>query len=203
MSKKKLVFMASGSGSNFENIVREIQAGRLDADPALLVCDKAGAGVLARAEKLKIPFALVDRKQFPSKEAFEAEIIRCLDESGFDFIVLAGYMRILSNEFVLRYWGRIINIHPSLLPAFPGAHGIRDAFEAKVKSTGVTVHFVDTGVDTGPIILQKEVLVMPGDTLESLETRIHAVEYLLYPEALRKLVAGQVPIPSLPRGKTF
>ncbi len=188
--------MASGSGSNFENIVCEIQADRLEADPVLLICDKPGAGVLSRAEKLKVPFVLVDRKQFPSKEAFEAEMVRCLDQSGFDFIVLAGYMRILSNEFVLRYWGRIINIHPSMLPAFPGAHGIRDAFEAKVKSTGVTVHFVDTGVDTGPVIIQSEVPVLSGDTLEVLEARVHETEYRLYPEALRRLVSGQVKLPS-------
>lgn len=198
MSKKKLAFLASGSGTNFENIVREIQAGRVEADAVLLVCDKPGAGVLARAEKLKVPFALVDRKQFPSKEAFEAEMMRRLDASGFDFIVLAGYMRILSDDFVLRYWGRIVNIHPSMLPAFPGAHGIRDAFEAKVPSTGVTVHFVDTGVDTGAVIQQRAVPVMPEDTLESLETRVHETEYQLYPEALRRLLSGAVPVPPKP-----
>lgn len=192
MSPRKLAFMASGSGSNFENIVREIQAGRLEADAAILICDKPGAGVLARAEKLKVPAVLVDRKAHPSKEAFEAEIVRRLEESRCDFIVLAGYMRILSNEFVLRYWGRIINIHPSMLPAFPGAHGIRDAFEAGVRETGVTVHFVDTGVDTGPVILQRKVPVEPGDTLESLETRVHAMEYTLYPEALRLVLTGKV-----------
>lgn len=195
MAQKRLAFMASGSGSNFENIVREIQAGRLDADAAILICDKPGAGVLARAEKLKVPAALVDRKAHLSKEAFEAEIVRRLEESRCDFIVLAGYMRILSSEFVFRYWGRIINIHPSLLPAFPGAHGIRDAFEAGVKETGVTVHFVDTGVDTGPVILQRKVPVEPGDTLESLETRVHAMEYTLYPEALSLVLAGKAAAP--------
>lgn len=190
--------MASGSGSNFENIVREIHAGRLDAEAVLLVCDKPGAGVLARAEKLNVPFALVDRKQFPSREAFEADMMKRLDASGCDFIVLAGYMRILTDAFVLRYWGRVINIHPSMLPAFPGAHGIRDAFEAKVSSTGVTVHFVDTGVDTGAVILQKAVPVVEGDSLESLEARVHAVEYLLYPEALRRVLSGAVPVPPKP-----
>jgi len=190
--------MASGSGSNFENVVHEIHAGRLDADAVLLVCDKPGAGVLARAEKLKVPFALVDRKQFPSKEAFEADIVKRLDASGCDFIVLAGYMRILTDAFVLRYWGRIINIHPSMLPAFPGAHGIRDAFEAKAAATGVTVHFVDTGVDTGAVILQKAVPLVQGDTLESLEARVHAAEYLLYPEALRKIISGHVSSPARP-----
>lgn len=198
MPGKKLAFMASGSGTNFENIVREIQAGRLDAEAVLLVCDKPGAGVLARAGKLGVPAALVDRKAFASKEAFENEIVRRLEESRCDFIVLAGYMRILSDAFVYRFWGRIINIHPSMLPAFPGAHGILDAFEANVPSTGVTVHFVDTGVDTGPVILQRAVPRLPGDRLEDLETRVHETEYQLYPEALKRLLAGEVPIPRSP-----
>jgi len=190
--------MASGSGSNFENIVKEIQAGRVKAQAALLICDKPGAGVLARAEKLKVPAVLVDRKAFASKEEFEAEIVRQFELTGIDLIVLAGYMRILSDTFVLRYWGRIINIHPSLLPAFPGAHGIKDAFEARVKETGVTVHFVDTGVDTGKIILQGKVPVAAGDTLETLEAKVHAVEYQIYPAALQLLLDGKAAAPVQP-----
>jgi len=195
MKKKKLAFMASGSGTNFEHLVLEIQAGRIDAEAALLVCDKPGAGVLARAQKLAVPFALVDRKAFASKEAFEEEILKRLEAAKPDFIILAGYMRILSDAFVLRWWGKIINIHPSLLPAFPGAHGIRDAFEAKVPETGVTVHFVDTGVDTGAVILQRKVPVLPEDTLETLEARVHETEYLLYPEALRLVLDGKIRMP--------
>lgn len=195
MAFKKLAFMASGSGTNFENIVREIHSGRLQAQASVLLCDKPGAGVLDRARRLGVPAALIDRKDFASKAEFEDALTKRIESAEADFIVLAGYMRILSADFVRRFWGRILNIHPSLLPAFPGAHGIRDAYEAGAAVTGVTVHFVDTGVDTGPIILQQSVPRLPEDTLETLETRVHAAEYELYPRALQLLAAGQVRIP--------
>jgi len=106
-------------------------------------------------------------------------------------VVLAGFMRILTEGFVKKFRGRLINIHPALLPAFPGAHAIKDAWDAKVKETGVTVHFVDSGVDTGPIILQEKVSVLPNDTLETLELRIHSLEYELYPQALNLVLSGK------------
>ncbi len=189
---KKIAFMVSGNGTNMENLINDCHNGRIMAEASLVICDKPEAGAIKRAKNYGVPVAVVDRKAFAAKQAFEAEIIRKLEERKIDWVVLAGFMRILSSEFVRKYWGRLINIHPSLLPAFPGAHGIRDAFDAKVKETGVTVHFVDEGVDSGKIILQKKVPVDSGDTLETLEAKVHAVEYEIYPEALRLVLSGKV-----------
>ncbi|MFZ5801540.1 MAG: phosphoribosylglycinamide formyltransferase [Candidatus Omnitrophota bacterium] len=187
----KLAIFVSGSGTNMENILRAIRAGKIPAEAALVVCDKPGAPAIAKAEKYGVRVALVDRKTFPSKEAFEAEMTRQVRESGADWLILAGFMRILSPEFVNRFPGRILNVHPSMLPAFPGAHAIRDAFEARVQETGVTTHFVTAEVDAGPVILQKKVPILPGDTLEALEARVHAAEYELYPEAIRRVIANK------------
>jgi phosphoribosylglycinamide formyltransferase-1 len=189
---KRVVFFVSGSGTNFENLVRRIQTGEIQADPVLVISDNPEAGALGRAKRLGIEAQVIDRKKYILKANFEADIIWHLEEKKVDYIVLAGFMRILSGDFVERYRGRIINIHPAYLPDFPGAHAIKDAFEAKVKETGVTVHFVDAGVDTGPVILQRRVQVDPSDTLEKLEARIHAAEYELYPEALKMVLKGKV-----------
>lgn len=189
-TKPKIAFFASGSGTNFGNLVERIQSGQLHAEAALLVCDKPGAGVLERSLRFGIRAEVLDRKKYESRAAFEAAVMDAVDERRADWLVLCGFMRILSEAFVLRYWGRIINIHPSFLPAFPGAHAIQDAFEAGVRETGVTVHFVDTGVDSGPVILQKKLPVHPGESLEKLESRVHALEYELYPEALARVLDG-------------
>ena len=181
---KRLAIFVSGSGTNMENILEHIRAGKIKAEAALVVSDNPEAYALRRAEKFNVECVVADRKNFPSRETFESEIERHLARKKIDFILLAGFMRILSPGFVKAHPKRILNIHPALLPKFPGGHAIRDAWEAKVKMTGVTVHFVDEGVDTGPVILQREVPVDPGETLESLEKKIHAVEYELYPEAL-------------------
>ena len=185
---KKLALFVSGSGTNMENLILKIREQQLPYEPAVVICDRPGAKALERAERLKVKTELVDRKHFASKELFEKAIIAKLDSYGIELIALAGFMRILSAEFVQRYHGRLINIHPSYLPAFTGGHAIRDALEAKVPETGVTVHHVVTEVDAGPIIIQRKVPILPQDTLEILEARIHAVEYELYPEALRLLV---------------
>jgi phosphoribosylglycinamide formyltransferase 1 len=191
-----LAVFVSGSGTNMENLIREIKAGKIpDTQINLIVCDNPEAKAIAKAESAGIDVALIERKKFASKPGFEAEIIKRLEAKKIEWIVLAGFMKILSCEFVRHYHGKIINIHPSLLPAFPGAHGIREAFEAKVKETGVTVHFVDEGIDTGPVILQKKIPVAPNETLESLEAKVHAVEYALYPEALRLVFSGNVRLP--------
>lgn len=193
---KKLAIFISGSGTNMENLIKVSLANQLtDAQVTLVICDQPGAGGIQKAEKLGVPVKVVDRTRFNSKKEFEAHIFHIIEDAGIDHLVLAGYMRILSNDFVRRYMGRIINIHPSLLPAFPGAHGIKDAFDAKVKETGVTVHFVDEGVDTGPIILQRKVAVTAAETLESLEAKVHAVEYELYPEALNLVLSGKIKMP--------
>lgn len=195
---KRIIFIVSGSGTNMENLVKRTQSGELPFELCGVIGDRAGIASKDRAAKLGVPYFEIARKQFESKEAFEAAMCAKIEETRADWIVLAGFMRILSDAFVLRYWGRIINIHPAYLPAFPGAHGIRDAFEAKVQETGVTVHFVDNGVDTGRVILQEKLPVLPEDTLETLETRVHALEYELYPRALKELAAGRVSAPPKP-----
>ena len=191
---KRLAIFVSGNGTNMENLIKAAQTGRIPAEVSLILCDNPGAGAIQKAKTFGVKISVVERDKFSSKREFEEEIIRHLEQNKIDFIALAGFMRILSSDFVKRYFGRVVNIHPAYLPAFPGAHAIRDAFEAKVKETGVTVHFVDAGVDTGPVILQRKVAVEPGDTLETLEAKIHTVEYELYPEALRLLLSGKAKI---------
>ncbi len=189
---KRLAIFVSGNGTNAENLIHKIQSGSVHGVKAeAVICDNPQAPAIEKARRLGVEVVLVDRKQFQNKKDFEGEMIRGVDQRKIDYLLLAGFMRILSKEFVEHYRGRIINIHPSLLPAFPGADAIRDAFEAKVKETGVTTHFVTADVDAGPIILQRKVVVDPHDTLESLEAKVHAVEYELYPETLRLLLAGK------------
>lgn len=192
MTGSRLAFFVSGSGTNMENLVREIQAGKIQGDAAVVICDKPGAKAIERCRDLGVECAVVDRKQYKDKESFEEALIRETEARQIDWLVLAGFMRILSDRFVNHFKGRIINIHPSYLPAFKGAHAIRDAFEAGVKETGVTTHFVEPDVDAGPVILQRKVSVEPGETLESLEEKIHAVEYEIYPETLRLVLSGKV-----------
>ena len=156
---KNIAVFASGYGSNFSAIATAIKGKKIRANLALLVCDNPKAPVLKKAKKANVEAALVLRAGFSSRKDFEARIISYLKENNIGLIVLAGFMRILSADFVNKYKGRIINIHPSLLPAFKGEHGIKDAFVYGVKVTGVTVHFVDEQMDHGPIILQQAVLV--------------------------------------------
>lgn len=186
---KRIAIFVSGSGTNMENLIRKAKAGEIPAEIALVVSDNPEAGALEKAKRYGVPVALIPRKQFASKQEFEAEIIRKVDAAKVDLIVLAGFMRVLSPEFVKHYEKRIVNIHPACLPAFPGAHAIQDAFRAKVKETGVTVHWVTAEVDAGPVILQRKVPIDPQDTLESLEAKVHAVEYEIYPEALKKVLS--------------
>lgn len=189
---KRLAVFVSGNGTNMENILRSIRERKIKAQAALVLSDNPEALALKRAQEYPVECVVVERQKFSSKEAFEAEIRQHLKRKKIDYVILAGFMRILSPSFVVAYHGRILNLHPSLLPKFPGAHAIREAWEAKEKVTGVTVHFVDEGVDTGPVILQREVKVESGETLESLENKIHAVEYELYPTAINLVLAGRV-----------
>ncbi len=175
-----------------ENLIRRIQAGEIPADPVAVICNKPGAKALEKAAALGVKTVVIDHKAYEDRAAFDQALDICLAAHKPDLVVLAGFMRVLTEGFVKKYYGRLINIHPALLPAFPGAHGIRDAWDAKVKETGVTVHFVDSGVDTGPIILQKKVPILPGDTLETLEARVHQVEYEIYPEALKRVLSGKI-----------
>jgi len=177
-----------------ENILERAKKGEIPAEVSLVVSDNPQAYALRRAEKYDVECIVVDRKKCASREAFDAEIKRHLDRKKVDYILLAGFMRILGPSIIQAYPNRILNIHPALLPKFPGTHAIRDAWKAKEKVTGVTVHFVDEGVDTGPILLQREVAIDKTDTLESLEKKVHEVEYQIYPEAIHLVLRGKVEI---------
>jgi len=189
---KKVAFLVSGSGTNMDNLLRHIREGKIEADPVVVISNRPAVKALERAAARGVPTEILDHTLFETREAFDQALSDLLRRYEPDIICLAGFMRILTEAFVRAWWGRLINIHPALLPAFPGAHAIRDAYEAGVSETGVTVHFVDYGVDTGPIILQKKVQRFSEDTLESLEERIHITEYEIYPEALKKVLSGEV-----------
>ena len=189
-----LAIFASGRGSNFSAITKEIKQGKIKVKLVILVCDNPEAYVIKRALRAKVKVILVNRRDFKSRADFETAIIQRLECYKIDLIALAGFMRLLSPAFVRQYRNRIMNIHPSLLPAFKGAHAIEDAFNRKSRSTGVTVHFIDEKVDHGPIILQEELEIRHSDTLTSLEKRIHAVEHKLYPQAIKLFLQGKVRI---------
>jgi phosphoribosylglycinamide formyltransferase-1 len=180
-----IAIFASGFGSNLQAIIDAIESGKLDAIISLVFSDKKDAVALERAKKHNLPFFYLAPKAFPSREEHEKIIIEHLEKLGVELIVLAGYMRILTPYIIRKYALRIINIHPALLPSFPGTHGIEDALNYGVKYTGVTVHFVDEGVDTGPIIAQEVVKIEDGDTLETLAPKIHAIEHKLYPQVIQ------------------
>ena len=189
-----IAIFASGRGSNFSAIALAVKRGSIKAKLALLVCDNVKAKVLRKAKRAGVKAVLVKRGNFSSKSDFEKKIIGYLKENRIDLIVLAGFMRVLSPEFVNKFKGRIINIHPSLLPVFKGSEGIKDAFSYGVKVTGVTVHFVDELMDHGPIILQSSIKIEENDTLVSLEKKIHKIEHVLYPQAIKLFVAGRLKI---------
>lgn len=192
MGKLRLAVFASGQGSNFQALVDAVQQGRLDATIELLVCDKPSAPVVERAKKAGVDTYLFTPKEFPSREAYEMEILTELEQRGIELIVLAGYMRIITSVLVQPYYGRMINIHPALLPAFPGVNGIGQALEYGVKLTGVTVHYVDGGMDSGPIIAQRAVEVLEGDIEASLGERIHTAEQELLPHVVQLIAQGRV-----------
>lgn len=181
---KRAAIFCSGFGSNFQAILDANKKNRLGFELAVLICDNPKAHALKRAQKHNIPVVLISPKLFNSREDYEKLIVRILKSQKVDFVILAGFMRILTNYFVQSYKNKILNIHPSYLPAFKGPHAICDAFEAKVKETGVTVHVVTLKLDSGPILTQKKVKILPKDTLETLEKRIHKVEHALYPKAI-------------------
>jgi phosphoribosylglycinamide formyltransferase-1 len=189
-----IAVFASGRGTNFGAIIRAVKKGKIKANLSLLVCDNTKAGALGRSKRAGIKAALVKREDFSSKKDFEAKIFQYLKAEKIDLILLAGFMRLLSPELVTQYKGRILNIHPALLPSFKGADAIKDAFGYGVKVTGVTVHFVDEKMDHGPIILQEPVITTERDTLDSLEKKIHKIEHRLYPEAVRLYVEGKLRI---------
>ncbi|MCL2378171.1 MAG: phosphoribosylglycinamide formyltransferase [Defluviitaleaceae bacterium] len=184
---KNIAVFASGNGSNFEAVAAAAANDKINAKVSLLVCDKPEAKVITRAARLGIPVFICSPKGFANRAAHERQILAALKEAGAEFIVLAGYMRIIGKTLLCEYGGRIVNIHPSMLPDFPGMDAIAKAFESGASHTGVTVHYIDAGVDTGPIIAQRRVDILPGDTLETLEERVHQVEHELYVAVLKGL----------------
>jgi phosphoribosylglycinamide formyltransferase-1 len=192
MNKKTHVAVfVSGSGTNLQAI---IDAKIPNVEIVVVVSNNPNAYAIERAKRHNIPVEVIDHRNYSSREEFEREIIKKLEPYRVDLIVLAGFMRILSPFFVRAYKSRIMNIHPALLPAFPGVNAVRQALSYGVKYTGCTVHFVDEGVDTGPIILQSVVPVYDDDTEEKLLERIHKEEHRIYPEAIRLFAEGKLHI---------
>ena len=177
---KKIAVFASGNGSNFQVIAEQFPV-------EFVFSDHRDAYVLERAEKLGVPSYAFELKEFTNKIDYEKALVDLLDQHEIDLVCLAGYMKIVGPTLLAAYESRIINIHPAYLPEFPGAHGIEDAWEAGVDQSGVTIHWVDSGVDTGQVIKQVRVPRLADDTLESFEFRIHETEYQLYPEVLDEL----------------
>ena len=187
-----IAVLASGRGSNFEAIVRAAESGRIPATVVVLVTDRPRAGALDIARAHRVEALCIDPHEHPGREAHEKAVIAALDERPVGLVCLAGYRRLLSAEFVKHFQGRLLNIHPALLPAFPGIHAQRQALEYGVKVAGATVHFVDEGVDTGPVVMQAAVVVKDDDTEETLSARILTEEHRIYPEAIRLFAEGRL-----------
>ncbi len=188
----KLGVLCSGRGTDLQSIIDAIERGELDAKISVVLTDKPNVKALERAEVAGIKNICVDRKNFSNRADFEAELLKNLD--GVDLVILAGFMRILSADFVRQFPNRIMNIHPSLLPSFPGAHAHRDVLAYGAKISGCTVHFVDEGTDSGPIILQAAVEVREDDTEETLAARVLEQEHKIYPRAIKLFIDGQLEI---------
>ena len=188
----KLGVLCSGRGSDLQSIIDAIADGKLNAEIAIVLTDKPNVMALERAQKAGIKNLCIDRKRFESKSDFEAALLNELKAVDVDLVVLAGFMRILSPSFVHEYKERIMNIHPSLLPSFPGAHAHRDVLAYGVKVSGCTVHFVDEGTDSGPIIMQAAVEVKDDDTEETLAARVLEQEHIIYPRVIQLYVEGKL-----------
>ncbi|ADL13792.1 phosphoribosylglycinamide formyltransferase [Acetohalobium arabaticum] len=186
MGKKLVVgVLASGRGTNLQSIINSIEEGRLDAEIGIVISDNPEAKALLRAENHGLKQQCIESGDFADTEEYEEEMIEVLEENNVDLVAMAGFMKILSSYFIQHYSNRIMNIHPSLLPAFPGTDAQKQALEYGVKVSGCTVHFADEGMDSGPIIMQAAVSVLEDDTVESLSKRILAEEHRIYPEAIQ------------------
>lgn len=193
MSSFRLVVLASGSGTNLQAILDKLH-GREGIEVVGVGSDKPAAGALERGRRVGVETAVFTATDYPDRAARDEALGDWIESLEADLVVLAGYMQLLSAAFVARFRDRVVNVHPALLPAFPGLDAIGQALDAGVDATGVTVHFVDEGVDTGPVIVQREVPVLPGVAREELEAAVHAVEHELYPEAIRMIAQGRVRI---------
>jgi len=181
----RLTVLASGRGSNLQAIIDSIDTGRLNASTVMVISDNEGAFALKRAAANKIPYIFLAPARVSSRQEYDLLLAEKIKQQGVDLVILAGWMRLLGQGFLDKFPDQVINIHPSLLPAFPGLKAQKQAFEYGVKYTGCTVHFVDAGMDTGPIIAQQIVPIDPDDTLESLTKRILIEEHLLYPRVIQ------------------
>ncbi len=186
-----MAVLASGSGTNLQAMLDHPVVGPWIA---LVVSDREDAHALERARSRGVAAEFVDPKAHPDRAAYDRAVLDVLEEHDIAFVALAGFMRILTPDLVRAYAGRMLNLHPSLLPSFPGAHGVRDALDWGAKVTGVTVHLVDEELDHGPIVAQEAVPVLAGDDWDLLEERIHEAEHRIYPKALRALVEGRLKI---------
>jgi len=195
-SSFRIGVVGSGKGSNFVALADAIAAGKIPAEIAVVLSDVESAGILAHARDRKIPAQFIPPGKFRTKLDEEAEraFVSALQSAKVDLIVLAGFMRVLKGDFLRAFAGHIVNIHPSLLPSFPGLEAWKQALDHGVKVTGCTVHFVDAGVDAGPIIAQQTVPVFENDTPESLHRRIHAAEHELYPQCVVALARGEISV---------
>lgn len=189
----RVAILASGNGTNFEALAKHFQTGDLPGDLALLFCNHPTAAVMDRAARLNVPAESFTVKASGGKPAYEKKLLAVLHRYQIDFIVLAGYLRVVGPTILGEYDHRIVNLHPAWLPEYPGLHSIERAFHDGRTQTGVTVHYIDADLDAGPVIAQCHVPILPDDTVASLEARVHAVEHQLYPLALREalLAAGE------------
>lgn len=188
----KIGVLVSGSGTNLQAIIDRIADGSLNAEVALVVSSRPGVRGIERAQAAGLPVLVMEKSEYAEPEAADAKIASALKEAGCEYVIMAGYMRMVRKPLLDAYPGRIVNLHPALLPSFKGAHAIQDAFDYGVKVTGVTVHFADDKYDCGPIIAQRALPVEEGWDVDTLEEHIHAIEHELYPEVVGWLAAGRV-----------
>lgn len=192
----RIVVLVSGTGSNLQAVIDAVKAGELDVDIAAVGADREGTYGIERSDEAGIETFVVNFNSFPTRAEWDAALADKVASYNPDVVVSSGFMRIVSPEFIGRFGGRYLNTHPALLPAFPGAHGVRDALDYGVKITGCTVHWADAGVDTGPIIAQEALAVAEGEDEDSLHERIKVIERRLLIEVLQRLAAGQLPAPA-------
>lgn len=197
----QLGILVSGSGTNLQSILDAVAEGRLEADVRLVMSNRPGAYALERASRAGVETRVLDHREFSSREDFDRAMVQVLRGAGVEWVALAGFMRVLTPELLHAFPGRVLNIHPSLLPAFPGVNGQKQAFDYGVKVAGCTVHFVDEGVDAGPIIAQRAVPVLDDDDAESLRKRILEQEHALYVEVLQALSEERITIHPSPGGR--
>ena len=186
----KVAIFASGNGTNFEELTNQFQKHQLPGEVALLFCDHPDANVMNRAKRLGVPAYSWTVKESGGKKEYETKILHLLQAKHIDFIALAGYLRVVGPTILDYYEGRIVNLHPAWLPEYPGLHSIERAYNDHRHETGVTVHFIDSGLDSGSIIMQEHVPIYPSDSLVDVEARVHATEHRLYPQAIKKVLTA-------------